>query len=924
MTTATSRAASITIEKVLSDELVQIDDSRKLRLGPDCPSAKTKDNLVGLAFSGGGIRSATFNLGILQALARERMLRACDYVSTVSGGGYIGTWLMAWMHHQKIGIQDIEARLSKPPAAPHEAGDVPEVHFLRNYSNYLTPRKGLLGGDFWSFVASYLRNTLLNQTILVLALLSVLLAPRTFVYVLHLLEALEEFLQARLSGTTQTLAVSQNLALLLGTVFAAIAVTFIGFNLVSVDLRSRTANNGATNPKHSWYTNPWAVHTVIVVPLLLSGALLTYAIGTSYRDWAEWDFPRIGGPVLGCVLYLGLWAIALAVRTIASYKTANLSNIALMLATAAFSGLVTGLLFIPFARVLFVGGDTFKIWHAMTFGAPLMVGIMLIAGVLHIGLIGRGMQDAQREWWGRLGGMLMAHAVLWCALFLIAVYFPYSVQQLQLVGIHKGLTTSAVLLWLASTAYGVIFGKSERSGLSVLDVPTRKKLMHYAARITPYVFILGVLLGLSLLASAFVAWITAHGETATSFPSDWYFPATTPIACVLLFAAAVAVSWRVDINEFSTHHLYQNRLVRCYMGASAPRRDAQPFTGFSERDNFALSELAIPANSRDAKDGRPLPIVNTSLNVVRGKELAVQSRKARSFSFTPVYAGFTRQKPESRDWEPFFGLTKDAISECSAGGISLGTAMAISGAAASPNMGSYSEPSLAFLMTLFDVRLGWWIGNPAPKSETIKWWKRGSPPVGFGCLLYELFGNASDEGRFLYLSDGGHFENLAIYELVRRKCMLIVACDASCDGSCTLSDLHNAMERCRTDFGVNITFEDENPVRPVGEEGELRSEVHFLKGSIEYPNATEKGTIIYIKSTLTKDDPKDVLAYANTNRLFPHDTTTNQWFDEAHFENYRALGEAAGKSAMDEIKAATIRLIGYDPANPLQVKTAVA
>lgn len=918
MAMATSSEPTVTIQNVLDAELAQIDDSRKLRLGANCPSAKTNDNLIGLAFSGGGIRSATFNLGILQALARERLLRTFDYVSTVSGGGYIGTWLMAWMHHQNIGIQGIEKQLSQPPEAPHQSGDVPEVHFLRNYSNYLTPRKGLLGGDFWAFVASYLRNTLLNQTILVLALLSVLLAPRTFVYLLHLLESWEEALHASLTGTAQTLAVSQNLALALGIALAAVAVTFIGFNLVSVDLRCRAAHDSVPTVKDSWYTQPWAVHTVIVVPLLLSAALFTYGIGASYSDWTLWDFPKVGGPILACVLYLGLWTIALAVRTLASYKTASLSSIALILATAAVSGLITGFLFIPFAKILLVGDGTFKIWHAMTFGAPLMIGIMLIAGVLHIGLIGRGMPDAQREWWGRLGGMLMIHALIWCAVFLIAVYFPYGIQRLQLVGIHKGWTASAVLVWLASTAYGVLFGKSERSGLSVLDAPTRKKLMHYAARITPYVFILGVLLGLSLLASAFVAWITAHGETATSFPSDWYFPAETPIACFLLFAAAIALSWRVDINEFSTHYLYRNRLVRCYMGASSPGRHSQPFTGFSEQDNFPLSELAIPANSQNSKDGRPLPIVNTSLNVVRGKELAVQSRKARSFAFTPAYAGFTRQKPESRDWDPFFSLTRDAISKQSAGGISLGTAMAISGAAASPNMGSYSEPSLAFLMTLFDVRLGWWIGNPTQKT----WWKRGSPPVGFGCLVCELFGNASDDGNFLYLSDGGHFENLAIYELVRRKCMLIVASDASCDGSCTLSDLHNAMERCRTDFGVNITFEDEDPVRPVGEEGELRSQVHFLKGEIEYPGATEKGTIIYIKSTVTTDDPKDVLAYANANRHFPHDTTANQWFDEAHFENYRALGEAAGKSAIEEIGAATVRLVGYP--KPTFVKKATA
>src|ERR1700685_791953 len=106
-------------------------------------------NLVGLAFSGGGIRSATFNLGVLQALAQARLLRAFDYVSTVSGGGYIGSWLMAWMHHPVIGIQDVEDRLAPHGYSSASAADSAEVHFLRNYSNYLTPRKGILGADFW-------------------------------------------------------------------------------------------------------------------------------------------------------------------------------------------------------------------------------------------------------------------------------------------------------------------------------------------------------------------------------------------------------------------------------------------------------------------------------------------------------------------------------------------------------------------------------------------------------------------------------------------------------------------------------------------------------------------------------------------------------------------------------------------------------
>jgi len=204
----------------------------------------------------------------------------------------------------------------------------------------------------------------------------------------------------------------------------------------------------------------------------------------------------------------------------------------------------------------------------------------------------------------------------------------------------------------------------------------------------------------------------------------------------------VFLSWRVDINQFSIHYLYRNRLVRCYLGASVPGRNAQPFTGFSEADNVPLGSLKIPLESQDRKDGRPLPILNTSLNVVRGRELAMQTRKARSFAFTPLYAGFTRQAEAKRECESFFGRTEKLACKLPGfkDGVTLGTAVAISGAAASPNMGSYSEPALAFLMTLFDVRLGWWIGNPCREG-----WQDGSPRVGFYCLLEELLGATNDE-----------------------------------------------------------------------------------------------------------------------------------------------------------------------------------
>ena len=213
--------------------------------------------------------------------------------------------------------------------------------------------------------------------------------------------------------------------------------------------------------------------------------------------------------------------------------------------------------------------------------------------------------------------------------------------------------------------------------------------------------------------------------------------------------------------------------------------------------------------------------------------------------------------------------------------------MAISGAAASPNMGEGSTPAMAFLLTVFNVRLGWWLGNPRHKRT----WFRMGPHVGVFALLSELFGHTDEESRYVYLSDGGHFDNLALYELVRRRCRLIVATDAGADPDYAFADLGNSIRKCTTDFGVEIDV-DPGPIRYDPETGE--SVWHCAIGRIRYdtvdPGAPE-GTLIYFKASLTGDEPADAQSYKAAHDLYPHEPTSDQFFSESQFESYRKLGE---------------------------------
>ena len=237
--------------------------------------------------------------------------------------------------------------------------------------------------------------------------------------------------------------------------------------------------------------------------------------------------------------------------------------------------------------------------------------------------------------------------------------------------------------------------------------------------------------------------------------------------------------------------------------------------------------------------------------------------------------------------------------------------MGISGAAASPNMGSYSSAPVAFLMTLFDVRLGQWLGNPRnPKT-----WQRATPRFGLTYLLNELFAGTDDEAAYVYLSDGGHFENMGLYELVKRRCGLIIVCDAEADDCYGFTGLGNAIRKCRIDLGIDIELNVSDIVPP---ELGKPSKKHCAIGTIHY-EAVDKsaptGTIIYFKASLTGDESTDIKNYHTMHPQFPHETTVDQWFTESQFESYRELGYHEVMTSMLGEAATTLPTGAATPTN---------
>lgn len=898
--------------------------------------------LVALAFSGGGIRSATFNLGIATALARLGLLRRFDYLSTNSGGGYMGGWLLSWIHRAGLGTVERQlagerdgtgaAQAPGTAASSDPAAGADPVTWLRRFSNYLTPKVGAFSADTWTMVATYLRNLLLNQTILILALAAILLSPRLVVLLSRHLYGLHWH------------------GLPFAMLSLGVAIVFIGLNLSTIAVEG-AAPETEPRRKSPWFAATGWVQVLVVLPLLVTSwiaGLWVWSITQqdAYAGQEHWrlvDFlaargvsPAVWFQGLGpaaeplawaaatAALYLLAWIAAVIIgllrrRTLrAARHVSGRRLVFILLLSAIPAGALGGLVLWGLSLVCHSAGDLlgrlvpWHLFHVNVWLPPALVVVFLLTGFLHVGLTGRLFSEGYREWWSRLGAWLLIYTVTWLGLFGVALYAPIAVLWLE------SLAAAAGLGWIGTTVAGVLVGK--RSAAAEEGAEAKPGLVRRVlVAVAPQVFIIGLLaliafglhLGLpmrgSVDATCYSGWPPDDVSLAriTTCESERMWAATRPLdtsaLLALLVLGAAFLSWRVDINQFSMHLFYRNRLIRAYLGASNRQRRAQPFTAFDPADDLPLARLVPARGDFDS----PYPLLNTTLNLVSGQELAWQERKGASFVFTPLHSGFEvegRAESDTPRWLVPRGYRPTAGYEQTEEGLTLGTAMGISGAAVSPNQGAQSTAALAFLLTVFNVRLGWWLGNPRDERT----WRRIGPLFGLASLLSELFGMTDERSRFVYLSDGGHFDNLGLYELVRRRCRCIVSTDAGADPKAHFGSLGAVIRKCRTDFGIEIEIDVEKLRHP---EDDMRSKAHCAVGRIRYDRVdpgAEPGILLYVKASLTGDEPEDVQNYATENPPFPHESTADQWFGEAQFESYRRLG--------DHVATKIFEPLGDDPA----------
>ena len=240
--------------------------------------------------------------------------------------------------------------------------------------------------------------------------------------------------------------------------------------------------------------------------------------------------------------------------------------------------------------------------------------------------------------------------------------------------------------------------------------------------------------------------------------------------------------------------------------------------------------------------------------------------------------------------------------------VTLPAAVAMSGAALSPSMGKLTYRPLTFLLGLANLRLGVWVPNPMhvndPKSDAPVDFPRRPRP---NYLFKEMLGRNRLENKFLYVTDGGHYENLGLVELLRRGCRTIYCFDAG--GGTTAQALVDAIALARTELDVMIEMEckgDELEAKPVSDakDAARRAKAVCAVGTITYPPAAggAVGRLIYCRSVVTEDSPWQVKSFQTDDPVFPHHSTTDQFFDDQKFEAYRMLGSYVATTAVAEVQ----------------------
>ncbi len=832
---------------MLRSEIEAINDRRRachrdeLPVRAGCEHPARVIDAVGLALSGGGIRSASVSLGVLQALNHHGVLRNIDYLSTVSGGGYMGTSLTVTMTKDdgRFAFGNPPRRRTDGPLAA-EISDTDEVGHIRNYSNYLFPAGAR---DVVTGIAIVLRGLAAN---LGLVLPILLLFAAVTIWSNPDRSALEK---------TDVFGFSLYPTISLKAFGISLIVALVGLALFFAwaIVRSFLA------PRHLSEFRGKLPFFASLYLIALAGVFFLEA--QSFVIDGMFEIADVQGT--GQSVFLGLttsW-----IKTLAAI-TAPIAAVVMFFRN-------------QFGEIL--KAVTAKSSWSTQVAAALIKGAVWVAGLAVPLLI--WVAYLYLSYWGIINDRPKAVESAACPRGTISATVRIDGQELNYrgeVGRDRPADNAGSCAPLGSGQKKEAIGPGTHTPKWLLASADRfSKGTNYLVDILPW------------LPKERADYIKGR---LTDRPMISLY--------VVLGLLLAALSWLLTPNANSLSRLYRDRLSKAFLfnpkkiAAGAPlikRNEASLDQGrdFEPVDDMRVSQLSTTH--------APYHLINAALNIQGSDYANRRGRNADFFLFSPRFVGSHAT-----------GYAPMETFEHAAPDLDLATAMAISGAAASSNMGASSIRPLTPTLALLNVRLGYWLKNPRFYSPSATLNPRGSKLRDWMSKFYlwsEITGRLYENADEVYLTDGGHVENLGIYELLRRHCKVIVAVDAEADLAMHFPSFITLQRYARIDLGIRIDL----PWEPIaaatlaqmhGETGtppptppasptppKPRRGPHVAVGTIDYGGG-EIGYLVYVKSSLTGDENDYVRDYARRYSKFPHEITLDQLFSEEQFEVYRALG----------------------------------
>jgi hypothetical protein len=939
--------------------------------------ARLPDNTLGFGLSGGGIRSATFCLGLFQALAEHHRLGAIDFLSTVSGGGYFGSFLgrlytRPWIH----GVDDVEhvLRAGMPARVPEQHPGWAERTFrwLRDNGRYLAPRGS---GDLLLLGAILLRNWMAVQLVMITTVLTVFVAAQIVRawfdgwFMSQEASLVGDFLMCRLPGGDTLLWWSPWILLLAPVLIFMTVPAGWAYWLVT------------RGPDGEIEVGP-AIGTAVVAVIGLAGVLLQYLLAAPGLQEAI-GVPELSPQVL-------LWASVLLTLTavlafvywlLGEYSVRETSTptetdnlLRLKLTRAVKTGLLLGAAILGWTFVDTLGSTLYVVarandvsltrWAAALFGMFAGLGAFARPLSLLFGSMRRGSRPG-----------VSLSVLSWAGAVVVLVIWLMSIN-----------VASHAIAWNFGPVQGapphLLTGSSKLLGADRLDVSKVPEGFVVTARSTP-----------PPLCRA----------PAVQRPAQRSF--SVVVSLLLTLFTVLFGRTRTFANMSSIHPFYAARLIRTFLGASNPSRLARdtsvtdtiqgddcagreywnwpelrvadPATGSPHASRgwnplvWVQRAIAPPCLPRRADGSRrdvskpwtkggPLHIVNATVNETVDARTKVQNQDRKGTSLAigpcglslgirhhlarPPDGGVVVRPDSAHDADSVYTVFKRADERGETPHpMSLGRWMSVSGAAFTAAAGANTTVPIAILSGMFNVRLGYWWDSGTPHTENSTWARfEQILPVQAALLAEMLAQTRGTAGRLWNLSDGGHFENMAGYELIRRRLPVIVIIDAEADPDYTFQGLSDLVRKARLDFKAEITFlnelqlsgslphpgggsirllpasvrhyfgdlsalrrgrwSDEPVPAPSGEplkcytievDRTRVSRAHAALAKVEYLDKHDHrdlSWLVYVKATLMGDEPEDICHYHSAHPEFPQETTIDQFFDESQWESYRRLG----------------------------------